>query len=183
MAFKEGTMIARDIMTPDPRCVTERDSVQAAARLMVELHCGCLPVVEDMERKHLVGMVTDRDLAVRVIAPGKPVDTPVGEVMSVDVSCCTADMRVEDVEDIMAQRRVRRVPVVDDRGDCVGIIALADIARVAEASETLDDREVARVVEHVSERSDTARTEVDIGVFPERLAAAQPHPVHPWRAR
>lgn len=167
-------MIARDVMTPDPGCVTEHDSVQVAARLMRELHCGCLPVVEDHRRKHIRGIVTDRDIALRAVAPGKPLDTPVGEVMSAGVSCCRPDMRIEEVEDIMAERRVRRVPVVDDRGDCVGIIALADIARAAGAGEAIDDREVARVLERISEPMEEARTDADVGVFPERLAAAQP---------
>jgi CBS domain-containing protein len=169
-------MLARDVMTPNPGCVTEHDSVQVAARLMRELHCGCLPVVEDQRHKHIRGIVTDRDIAVRVIAPGKPMDTPVGEVMSAGVSCCRPDMRVEEVEEIMAQRRVRRVPVVDDRGDCIGIIALADLARAAGASQELDDREIARVLERISEPLEEARTDADVGVFPERLAAAQPHP-------
>jgi CBS domain-containing protein len=174
--MRKQVMTARDVMTANPTCVTERDSAQRAARLMIDLHCGALPVVDDLERRHVVGIVTDRDLVVRVIAPGKPIDTPIGEAMSSGVSCCTPDTRLEDVEEIMTQRRVRRVPVVDDRGDCVGIIAIGDIARLAEARQTPDDREVGRVLERLSEPSEQARTEADVGVYPDRLAAAQPHP-------
>jgi CBS domain-containing protein len=174
---EEDDMLARHIMTTNPICVTKRDTAQTAARLMVEEHCGSLPVVDDSRHRHLLGIVTDRDLAVRVLAPGKPVDTPVGEVMSAGVSCCMPDTRVEVVEDIMARRRVRRVPVVDDRGNCVGIIALADLARASLASREVDDREVARVLEHISEPTEEARTDEDIGVHPERLAAAQPSPL------
>lgn len=77
----------------------------------------------------------------------------------------------------MATRRVRRVPVVDDRGDCIGIIALADLARVAETHEEPNEREVGRVLEQVSQASDDARSEMEVGVYADRLAAAQPHPV------
>jgi CBS domain-containing protein len=175
--MRKHPLVAREIMTANPTCVTEHDSVQMAARLMIDLHCGALPVVDEQVRRHLVGIVTDRDLALRVIAPGRPVDTPIGEVMSTGVSCCLPDTRFEEVEEIMAQRQVRRVPVVDDRGDCIGIIALGDLAHVAETHEEPNEREVGRVLERVSEASDQARSEVEVGVYPERLAAAQPHPV------
>jgi CBS domain-containing protein len=85
------------MMTADPVCATPVDSVQMVARLMKEHHCGALPVIRGDHDRFLLGIVTDRDLALRIIAPGKPPDTPVGEVMSAGVSCCLPDARVEHV--------------------------------------------------------------------------------------
>jgi len=172
-------MLAKDIMTADPTCVTPADSVQNVAQLMRERHCGCVPVVKGARDRTLVGIVTDRDLALRVIAPAKPPDTTVGEVMSTGVSCCLADTRVEDVEQIMIQRQVRRVPVVDTTGACLGIIALADIARAAVTAPTIDDSEVGRIVTYLSAPSEQARTDADVGVYPERLRLALGVP-GPW---
>jgi CBS domain-containing protein len=165
-------MLARDIMTPSPICATPADSVQNVAQLMREHRCGCLPVVKGQRDRALVGIVTDRDLALRALALAKPPDTPVGEVMSTGVSCCLDDARVEDVEEIMIQRQVRRVPVLDTTGDCVGIIALGDIARAALTDQTIGDSELGRVVEYVSAPSEQARSDVDVGVYPERLRLA-----------
>ena len=165
-------MLARDIMTPNPVCTTSTDSVQKAAQLMREHHCGCVPVVNTQGDRVVIGIVTDRDLALRVIAPARPPDTPVGEVMSSGVSCCLADTRVEEVEQIMMQRQVRRVPVVDSRGACLGVVALGDIAAAALRSQVLDDSEVGRLVEYVSSASEEARTEADVGVYVERLRSA-----------
>jgi CBS domain-containing protein len=105
-------------------------------------------VVEDKESNRLVGVVTDRDIACRCTAEGKGPETPVKEAMSPDPKCCGATDDVETVEKIMAEEQVRRVPVVDDRGCCVGIIAQADLALNARAA---SDSEVGRVVERISE--------------------------------
>jgi len=165
-------MLAREIMTPDPVCATPADSVQKIARMMLDRHCGAIPVVQSGRSKFLVGIVTDRDLALRVIAQAKPPDTPVEEVMSAGVSCCLPDSRVEDVEQIMMQRQVRRVPVVDTTGACLGIIALGDIARAAATGETIRDSEVGQIVEYVSVPTEAARSDADVGVLPERLRSA-----------
>ncbi len=169
-------MLARDIMTPDPVCATPQDSVQKVATLMRDRHFGCLPVVTAQDNRSLLGIVTDRDLAVRVLAAGRPLDTPVGEVMSSGVSCCQADTRVEDVEEIMMQRQVRRVPVVDATGVCTGIVAMGDVARTAVRGQEVKDSEVGRLIERVSAAAEQARSDVEIGVYPDRLrrATAQP---------
>jgi CBS domain-containing protein len=169
-------MLAQEMMTADPVCATPADSVQTVARLMKEHHCGALPVIRGDHDRFLLGIVTDRDLALRIIAPGKPPDTPVGEVMSAGVSCCLPDARVEHVEEIMIQRQVRRVPVVDPTGACIGIIALGDIARAAAAGETIPDSAVAHVLESVSAPTDVARSDADVGTNPERLRSALPQP-------
>lgn len=140
-------MKARDIMTEGPACCTPDDSVQDAARLMEEYDCGCVPVVEDPETNKLVGVVTDRDLACRCLGQGRGPETKVGSVMSEDPSCCSPDSDVDEVGRIMAERQVRRVPVVDDAGCCVGMIAQADLARNDSAA---SDQDVGRVVEAIS---------------------------------
>lgn len=154
---------ARDIMTENPACCTPDDTVQAAAHLMAERDCGCLPVVDYMGQRHVVGVVTDRDLATRALAEGRGPDTRVGEVMSSDPSCCTPDSDLAEVERIMAERQVRRVPVVDDAGCCVGMIAQADVAR---DERDADDHEVRRTLERISEPTGRPRSEASVGVRP-----------------
>jgi CBS domain-containing protein len=138
----------RDIMTPDPASCTPDSSAGEAARLMRDNDCGSIPVVESSQRKKLVGTVTDRDLAVRGLAEGKGPDTPVQELMTASPVTCGPDDEVETVREVMVARLVRRVPVVDDRGALVGIVAQADIAREEGAA---SDQEVGRIVEAISE--------------------------------
>lgn len=142
-------MEAHEIMTRDPACCTPDHTVQEAARLMQDHDCGCIPVVDDGRR--VVGVVTDRDLACRCLAAGLGPDTSVAEVMSLSPSCCAPDDDIQYVERIMEERQVRRVPVVDARGECVGMVSQADVARAADRSAQVSDREVARLVERVSE--------------------------------
>jgi CBS domain-containing protein len=141
-------MLARDIMTANPTCCSPDDTVQAAARAMLDVDCGCLPVVNDRETRHVVGVVTDRDLAVRVLADGRDAGTRVRDAMTAEPVCCRPDDDARTVERIMSDRQVRRVPVVDDRDCCVGMIAQADLAR---DERDFDDHEVRRVVERISE--------------------------------
>ena len=124
-------MKARDLMTPDPAQVTPSDSLQRVSQLMLEHDCGCIPVVTAADQRSLVGVITDRDIAVRAVAEGRPATTPVGEIMTPNPDCVTPDDEVERVEKLMSDRQIRRVVVVDDTGECVGIIAQADLARAA----------------------------------------------------
>jgi CBS domain-containing protein len=121
---------ARELMSAQPACCTPNDTVQEAARLMRECDCGCIPVVEDKESNRLVGVITDRDIACRCTAEGKGSNTPVREAMSRDPNSCGPDDDIGAVERIMAEDQVRRVPVIDDRGRCIGIIAQADLPSI-----------------------------------------------------
>lgn len=141
-------MKARELMSAQPACCTPDDTVQEAARLMCECDCGCIPVVDDKESNQLVGVITDRDITCRCTAEAKGPKTQVKDAMTRDPKCCGPDDEVELVERIMIDEQVRRVPVVDDRGFCVGIIAQADLALNARAA---SDSEVGRVVERISE--------------------------------
>lgn len=150
-------MQIREIMSRDPQCCTPDDTLQRAARLMADCDCGCIPVVEGADRKRVVGVITDRDIAVRGVAKGKTPDSKVNDVMSPSPSCCKPDDDVEEVERIMIEKQVRRVPVVDGKGRCVGIVAQADLARDNRA---VSDREVGRIVEKISEPTPPRR---DVG--------------------
>jgi CBS domain-containing protein len=138
----------RDIMTPDPACCTPDSTAREAATLMREHDCGSIPVVENRQSKRLVGTLTDRDLAVRGLAAGKGPDTPVRELMTEAPVTCGPEDEVEIVREVMVAQQVRRVPVVDENGGIVGIVAQADIAREEGAA---SDQEVGRIVEAISD--------------------------------
>lgn len=140
-------MKARELMTAEPACCTADQTVQEAAQLMRDSDCGCVPVVDDTETNRIIGLVTDRDITCRCTAEGKGPDTLVREVMSKDPKSCGPDDDVDTVERIMTEAQVRRVPVVDNRGSCVGIIAQADLALNERAA---TDRDVGQVVEQIS---------------------------------
>jgi CBS domain-containing protein len=145
-----------EIMTKGPACCTASDTVERAAQLMDENDCGLIPVVEATNNGRVVGVITDRDIAVRGVAKGKPSKTHVGELMTAAPFCCKPDARVDDVERVMSDRQVRRVVIVDDDNHCVGVVSQADIALAAERYADVDDRDVARVVERISEPPGTS---------------------------
>ncbi len=122
-------MKIEDVMTHDVAVVSPDETIQQAARLMEELDIGAVPVADN---ERLVGMLTDRDIALRAVADGLGPDTRVSDVMTPDVKYCFCDQEVSEVSDNMADIQVRRLPVVDRNKRLVGIIALADIATCAE---------------------------------------------------
>jgi CBS domain-containing protein len=145
----------KQVMTANPACCTPQSTAREAATLMRDHDCGSIPVVENMQGKRVVGIVTDRDLAVRGLARGRGPDAPVREVMTDDPVTCVPEDNVEDLRQVMVQELVRRVPVVDADGALVGIVAQADLARVEGAA---SDREVGRIIEAISEpRTDLTR--------------------------
>ena len=139
-------MQAQDLMTRDPACCTPEDPAQKAAELMSQNDCGAIPVVDDEQSRHLCGMITDRDIAVRGVARGRGADTKVADLMTHDVECCSAEAELTEVERVMTDRQVRRVPIIDADGELVGIIAQADLARSG-----ADGGEVGHVIERISE--------------------------------
>jgi CBS domain-containing protein len=143
-------MQAQQVMTKDPACCTPTDTARDAARLMRERDCGSIPII-DPDSNEVVGMVTDRDLAIRAIAEGLTPDTKLSELMSATVSCCGPNDDLEAIEQTMKDVQVRRVPIVDDDGCCVGIISQADIARAAKHDGRVTEHEVAVVIEEISE--------------------------------
>jgi len=118
-------MRVSEAMTRDVRVANPDETIREAAQMMAELDAGALPVGE---QDRLVGMITDRDIAVRAVAHGKSPDTRIREVMTDDVKYCFDDDDVEDVARNMADIQVRRLPVVNRDKRLVGIVAIADIA-------------------------------------------------------
>lgn len=142
-------MNASEIMTPNPSTCRPSDSIQEAARMMRDSDCGSVPVVDENEK--VVGVITDRDLAIRAIADGRVGDTPVSELMTLSPFCSSEDADVRTVGRSMAERQIRRVPIVDADGRLKGIVAQADLALAASHHVGVTDREVAVVVERISE--------------------------------
>ena len=135
---------AKDVMTKNPQVVAADASVQEAARLMKSEDTGVLPVVESQGTRRVVGVITDRDIAIRVVAEGRSSAT-VRDAMSAGVRTCRQDDDIKDVMKLMASEQVRRVPIVDDKGELVGIVSQADI--VLEA----DDKRAEETVERISQ--------------------------------
>jgi CBS domain-containing protein len=127
-------------MTKNPTFCTARDAVNRAAEIMKNEDVGSIPVVESKENPRLIGVITDRDIVLRVIADSKDCNSvTVGDVMSPDPVTCRPDDPMQDAIDKMAQHQVRRMPIVDGRGNVVGIIAQADVAtRVTKPKRTAE---------------------------------------------
>ena len=134
---------ARDIMSPDCTCIGVHDSVLDAAERLAELNVGSMPICGDDDK--LKGMVTDRDIVVKVIAQGKnPASTPVSELATQDeVVTIGADDPLEEALSTMTAHKVRRLPVIDGH-ELVGIVSQADIAT------NLDEAQVGELVEAIS---------------------------------
>jgi CBS domain-containing protein len=133
----------RDAMTSNPRSIEPSTMVADAAKLMKAEDVGSLPIVEGDQ---LVGMVTDRDIVIRVVAEGNdPQSTTVGEIASRDLVTVDPEQDLDEALRLMAQHQVRRLPVAEEDGRLVGILAQADVAREG------NDRQTGQVVQEISE--------------------------------
>jgi CBS domain-containing protein len=134
----------RELMTESPRTVPPDASAVDAAKVMQNEDAGVVPIVEDDGR--LVGVVTDRDIALRVVAEGRePDSTKVAEIASQNLATVDPQQDIDEALRLMAEHQVRRLPVVEEDGKLVGILAQADVARHLDASRT------GEVVEQISE--------------------------------
>lgn len=141
-----------EVMTKDPVCCLPADTSARAAQLMREFDVGPIPVVESGETMKLVGIVTDRDLALKVVAEGRdPNAVKVEELMTREPVTCRAEDELQKAVGLMAERQLRRIPVVDEGGKIIGIIAQADVATRTEAPE-----KTAGVVEEISKPRNVA---------------------------
>jgi len=121
----ENGMKVQDVMTQDVTMATPQTTLKQAACMMRDMDIGALPVGE---QDRLVGMITDRDIAVRAVAAGKGPNTAVSEVMTPDIKYCYCDQELDEVTDNMADIQLRRLAVLDRDKRLVGILALGDIA-------------------------------------------------------
>lgn len=123
-----------EVMTTNVKVVRPDERVQDAAKMMAEMDVGAIPVCDG---RRLQGMITDRDITIRATAEGRGGDTPVKEVMTTDVVWCNEEDDSQEVLQRMADAQIRRIPVVDQERNLVGIVALGDLA-VAE-EENVDE--------------------------------------------
>jgi CBS domain-containing protein len=138
------TKFARDVMTPDPACCSPHTTLDDVAKLMAANDCGEIPVVNVSDQ--IIGVVTDRDIVCRIVAEGKnPMAYTAETCMTNPVVMVRADAPIEEVVATMERYQIRRVPVVDDRDSCVGIISQADVSRTGATREVAElAREVSR---------------------------------------
>jgi CBS domain-containing protein len=130
-------MKVSDIMTPDPACCKPDDSLETAVKLMIDFDCGEIPVVEDVNTCMPIGVVTDRDIVCRTVGKGlNPLEMTVSDCMSTPLISVMPDHSLDQCSEIMEENQIRRVPVVDAGGKCVGIVSLADIARNASRADS-----------------------------------------------
>jgi len=129
-----------EVMTSKPVCCLSNDTVATAAKYMKVGNVGSIPVVESEQNRKLLGIVTDRDLAMHIVAEGRDAKTTkVGAVMTGNVVTCLAEDDLQKALDAMATHQLRRIPVVDTENTLVGIIAQADVAtRVDEPEKTAE---------------------------------------------
>lgn len=133
-------------MTPDPSCCVPGDSVAAAAQIMKREDVGPVLVVSDHNEKRLVGIVTDRDLVIKVLADGRNAyDARVDMAMSSNLVVCHPDDSADEARRLMSIHQIRRIPVVDEENRLLGIISQADLARL------MDDEEVGELLEEISQ--------------------------------
>jgi CBS domain-containing protein len=132
-------MNVKSMMTASPVCCHPDTSVTEAAKMMRDADCGSLPVVDDNGANKLVGIVTDRDIVMKCVARGKdPNDCRVRDCMTGNVISTSQSEDLDAAVSTMQREQIRRLPVIDDSGKCVGILAQADVALHADKSAVAD---------------------------------------------
>lgn len=139
-----GSRQIRDVMTANPECVSEKDSIRDVARIMKDQDTGVVPVVDG---KKIIGLITDRDIVVRGLAEGKNLENVrVNELMTKSVRSVREDASLNEALEMMSNAEIRRVAVVNNNDELVGIVSLGDIA-----SQGNQDGKVGKAVEQISE--------------------------------
>ncbi|MFO7324197.1 MAG: CBS domain-containing protein [Pseudomonadota bacterium] len=136
-------MQVEHLMSKQVVCCSPEDSLSRAAQLMWDHDCGCLPVCTGNGASRVSGVITDRDICMSALFQGRPLaELKVADAMSRQVYTCRPTDSLADVERIMSEARIRRLPVVDAEGSLVGMITLADLAREAERESTYPRRAI-----------------------------------------
>jgi CBS domain-containing protein len=129
MIERGGFMKVRDVMTSNPVCCLPTDSAQKAAQVLRDNNVGSVPVVDDQQSRVVIGMITDRDICCSVVAAGlDPKSTQIAKYMSPEVITCRDGENIDRCEKAMQEHQIRRIPIVDGEGKCIGIVAQADLA-------------------------------------------------------
>ncbi len=142
-------MRAQEIMTVDPACVTPDATIRDAVEIMKEHDCGAVPVIRAAKDRRLVGILTDRDVALHIFTSGSREPALVNQAMRAPVVTVTRETPVETCCHRMTDAQVRRLVVITEQGECIGVIAQADLAR------HLPAEEVGALVKRISEDSRT----------------------------
>jgi CBS domain-containing protein len=136
-------------MTYNPACCTPDTTLNEVARMMEQNDCGCIPIVSDMSGMKPVGTITDRDIAIRAVAAGQnPATMKASDIMTASVASVRPEQSLEEVFDVMEDREIRRVLVVDEQGRCCGIVAQADVVQ-----STANPTRTNQVIREISESS------------------------------
>ena len=151
-------MKVKDVMTSNVRACFKSDNLATVAQVMWDNDCGCVPILND--DGWLVGMLTDRDICMAAFLQGMPIgEIKVSAVMSRQLFDCTSDDDLSAAEQIMREKKVRRLPVLNKEGRLVGLLSLSDVARQANdeyargaANRQVTDAEVARLSADISKR-------------------------------
>jgi CBS domain-containing protein len=141
-----------DVMTSQPDFCTTNDTVVDCAQLMAQRDVGMVPICESQDTRRLVGCLTDRDIAVRVVAEQKEHATPIADVMSTNVITVRPDEDIEHARALMEEHQIRRLLVTDEHGSLIGVIATADLAR------SMAEAEVGETLEAISQPAPTLNT-------------------------
>jgi len=138
-----------EIMTSDPACCSPETKLTEVAKLMLTCDCGCIPVCDSEESKRVIGVVTDRDIAIRAVASGRDIaQLKASDVMSHPIVTLQAEEPLESALKMLEENQIRRAPVVDSTGRLIGMVAQADVARAAPMDK------VAELVQSVSKSDD-----------------------------
>lgn len=130
-------MKIKHVMTKDPACCVPSDTAQRAAKIMRDEKAGIVPVIENEQSRTLVGVVTDRDLCMNIVAEGRdPRTTQVHESMTTTVVSCSPQDAVDKATDLMRENQIRRIAVVDEQRRLVGIVSMADVVGRANVKTT-----------------------------------------------
>jgi CBS domain-containing protein len=133
-------MQVKKIMTKNPACCTSDSTLQEVAHMMEMYDCGCIPVVENHQTKRPIGTVTDRDITIRTFSQNKnPIEMKASDIMTTDIVTVTPETSVDECLNVMENRQIRRILIVDKNNRCVGIVAQADLAEhVQNPTETME---------------------------------------------
>jgi CBS domain-containing protein len=143
MANGDKSRHVRDVMTPNPETVSDKDTIREVARIMKDSDTGVVPVVDG---RKIIGLITDRDIVVRGVAEGKNVDDMrVNEIMTKSVRSVREDATVGDALNLMSSADIRRIAVVNSNDELVGIVSIGDV------SKTNADGKVGQTIESISE--------------------------------
>jgi CBS domain-containing protein len=143
------TMLVQDMMTAYPRTCLENDSITAAAQIMVAEDCGVVPVIDHPDSMRLAGVVTDRDIVVRLVAANRnPLEARVQDAMTRDVKTLPTTASMREAADLMSAEQIRRIMIVDQNGRLQGVLSQGDLAK-----EGTQPRMVAETLDHISRTS------------------------------